>query len=70
MNTSIFTASSYPPSPFPSLHTHKHTADVSGGGGIKIVVRMVVKSKIGKLEEEVMEEFSIRERKELTGVFQ
>ena len=62
MNTSMFTASSksYPP----------HTVKIEGGGGNKIVVGTVVKANIGELEEELRERFSIRMRKELTGVVQ
>ena len=40
------------------------------GGGEKIVVGTIVKSKIGELEEEVRESSSINMRKELTGVVQ
>ena len=41
-----------------------------GGGGGKIVVGAVFKSKLGELEEEVREGFLRLLRKDLTGVFQ
>ena len=38
--------------------------------GFKIMVGMVVKAKVGELEEEIREGFSRRSRKEITGVVQ
>ena len=40
------------------------------GRGDKIMVGMVVKAKVGDLEEDIRDEFSRRLRKEMTGVMQ
>ena len=39
-------------------------------GGVKILVGMVVKAKVGKLEDDVREGFSRQMRRELTVVVQ
>ena len=53
----------------PSPNTH--TSEVRGEGGVgggKILVGMVVKEKVGELEDEVREEFSSLVGRELTDV--